>query len=238
MGVLTLALSNWAIAAWDERGMPVPKGAMEFQGGRIEIYKNWVRIELGDKKIELTEGHIELHPAEGRLLEVRCREGKQNGVYLHAAYFDRGRTAKILMGIGCYGYERVPVSARACFSAPLHIIRWLAEKVLFERGYSGFGERLLFKLTIMDFKTLGKLYEGSWDEVYVGVKKGTFNDFIRWIHGLRRDFWIDVPRIRQSVAFNQGDVYFSESLSWPLRAQVIGRRAPPPYLHVMLDKVL
>jgi hypothetical protein len=105
-----MALSNWAILAWNENGEPCD-GRLEAEGVSISIYKNWiyVRDEKAWKEgsmfnkptiMEISEGQIEYHR-----FKIIAKRGKNNEVFVLAEYSGNQKETKQLIGIGAYAYD-------------------------------------------------------------------------------------------------------------------------------------
>ena len=166
-----MALSNWDVVAWDEKGKPCEGVLHTPDGVIVEIYKNWVSVmdasaydAWNDEHKAFIRPYI-MNIDEGVLsyknIRIFVKRGKQNGVYVVAIYHNvETDVIKAIYGVGCYGFDE--------------------------------------------------------NDEYVGVKKETIEDFIKWLKKLKEEYGI--PYIPENFEppqrFNLGDKFFAECLGF------------------------
>jgi hypothetical protein len=109
-----VALSNWALAAINEKGKGTNGVFAPQEGVEIEIYKNWLYIRDTDNQGETHfHGPCVMQIQEGSLqyrnTTILAVRGPKQGVYVVAytgnLYADKDNSWSAMLGIGCYGYD-------------------------------------------------------------------------------------------------------------------------------------
>lgn len=105
-----MALSNWAICAWDEKGR-MSNGSFQFGKVTIELYKNWAYLrdeKAWTKKSGYTKptiSTIEVADIDYKGITIYAKRGLLNSIYLIVNYHYWGKPDKTLYGIGSYAYD-------------------------------------------------------------------------------------------------------------------------------------
>ena len=180
-----MALSNWAAAAWNEKGEPVLARAV-FGDVIVELSKNW--LDIGDEKAWRKEdGSLKpwvLVVYDGSIIYRHvdiCAKWyeKQNAIFFYA--YDR-KSKRALLGIGAYGWETVRCKKKV--------------KVKLEDG---------------KVEEFCEEEESKW----VCIKEETFKAFLRWLKRNEQFDYLampEPPEIKELVCYNQGTLYIVEKL--------------------------
>jgi len=95
-----MALSNWDTWAKDFDNKTV-LGIFETKQVKVEIYKNWLYVTVGDVLMTMHEGEISIND-----IYIRATRGPQSGVYVFCkAGYKHNNNLKGMIGCGVYGYE-------------------------------------------------------------------------------------------------------------------------------------
>jgi len=110
-----MALSNWATAAWNEKGEPTI-ARMKLDDLYIELYKTYISIadEKAWREGEMFIKPWVIHVYEGcmeyrRIRICAARAKAQQGIFF---YIYDTKTEKMLLGIGVYGFNDHPSKCR------------------------------------------------------------------------------------------------------------------------------
>lgn len=179
-----MGLSNWAAAAWNEKGEPTI-ARMELDDLYIELFKTYIAI--ADEKA-WREGEIfikpwVIHVYEGcmeyrRVRICAARAKSQQGIFF---YIYDTKTEKMLLGIGVYGFELVKCG----------------EKVVVD------GE----ELCINPEETWVGIKEETFKEFLEWLKKVPEEKAWHWFSMPKP------PEIQEFWYYNQGTLYIVECLS-------------------------
>ncbi len=236
-----MALSNWDTLSIGNKSTSTD-GLIKFKNGvTVELYKNWVylrSLKLWDKDSGFTKptfasfnnGEINI----GNLY-LKAKRGLQSGIYIYAN-FDK----TFFAGIGCYGYgdRRLEyLKLKGVENPQKDDEGYWSEEWGSKSNYLCYYKK--------DEKEFRLKVDKNFDlNPWVGVTPETLSDFKKWLaeeivqegYFKEQKKWFDKINWDELVRFNQGDMFFTNSLGTNLQATKVGKKIKEPIIMSMLGK--
>ena len=254
-----MALSNWAVMAFDNDGNS-SNGVMNCPGGRsVELYKNWCYIH--DKK-GWVKGRNHIFPVVAQLLNgeaciaglrLQATRGPQESIFLFAQHTEypkstKGKVADTkytrMAGVGGYGWgSALPVLMKAANK------RKLPKGAEVWMGSSSDGKGNDFEVVDLIIRRKKKerfvrewiklRHKPEFDAPWLGITPETAKKFFQWLKKIakenRAEDWFKKIDQQAALHFNQGDAFFAKAMKQPTPASPVGK-AKEPILTKMFKK--
>lgn len=216
-----MALSDYAIAAWDEKGKPCPGLFVNELGNSIEMYKTWLYVRSKDmyvKNHSSYDDNIIAQVNSGSLnlagFEIQA-ERTEHGTFSYVSwYVKKGKNYKQMFsgGICAYAYinrTKIEVEKRGL----KYDDNWFCVSSTENGKTIHFIENIKLKKRIAywDESKQGK-YNYSRD--YRGISPAMVNEYVRWLNSIEAEWTIKGWR-----PYDQGDMYIARHLKCGLPKQ-------------------
>lgn len=248
-----MSLSAYDILAFDGSGLSCDGSVTNWQGNKVEIYKNWLYIHSPSmwKKdgsyckpviAEIQEGSITLAG-----FSIAASRGKtdQNSIFTFVTY-QKNKPNKdhsnyenaFFGGIGAYGWKD-EIKEIIEKSGKVYNDDWCncsesiknSDKFLHYANNMVTGEKLIF----WNEKT-----DGPYNPTWLGITQDTLDEFFNWLTESNKEFeeileWVQKCKSKPALKFNQGNAYFAKHLDFDCPVSEAGDQEVP-LLQKMLKK--
>ena len=205
-----MALSNWDTLAVNEKGESTNGVFVSPQGVSVEIYKNQLWVNLGDRKDQITfdQGDMAI-----RDTSISVKRGPQEGVFC-ITYAPQYKPTQAMVGCGVYGYTVQDKPSE----------EWEAEFV-------GVTEESVKFLQDMILEKLFTEEQARKDVDYFLIQMPPHMQISdkekdKKVQELLKDYrWPEIIRqidLSKAVRFNQGDAYFADKVEAETPATPVG----------------
>ena len=261
-----MAVSDYAIMAFDHNGNPSKGIGKNTIGDYIELYKTNVFVHSprhctnrGDQYCDYSDdiiAHIKSGNTSVAGFEIKTkRVSNQRAILVFSSYYTRYNSSnksyqkRFFAGVACHGYEdiikKVLMEMGMWEKEKRHYYKW-GICSHFENGnairtISRYGRKT------EEYVFYDEKVDGEYAFNYVGVTKELRDEFFSWVKKHRKDMydhekqkfdkWYEKCLKSDALSYNQGDAYFAGKLGKDIPVSKVGENPETPIAIQMIENV-